>query len=300
MVKLKNAKQNAGCLEIDLSRYQNVTPKFFIRKITNGGEDTQSYHYQHYFQVYYVVKGYITHTTDFGHINLGYGDLCVIPPNFRHTINVNTANTEFYSCSFSADFVDQILLHVGTGGLLSGLFNSGEVVLLKSIPAQPQQHLQNLMNFLLYEYETKPANVDYAVKNCLASIFCMLLALLQSQEPIITDPTEKYSILHCINYVKNNFDKPLTLNDMVKLSHMQKKDFCLQFKNFSGHTFNDFLNKIRVEKALELLKDTQSKIPLTRIALMCGYENYITFYRNFIKHTGVTPADYLKLNGAEQ
>lgn len=300
MVKFKKAKQTASCLEIDLSTYKNITPKFFIRKIV-GASNVQSYHYQHYFQVYYVVKGYITHTTEFGNINLGYGDLCIIPPDFKHSINVNTANTEFYSCSFSADFVDQILLNqAGTGGLLSGLFNSGEVVLLKSIPAQPQLHLQNLMNFLLYEYETTPINVDYAIKNCLASIFCMLSALLQSQEPIITDPADKYSILHCINYVKNNYDKPLTLQDMVKLSHMQKKDFCARFKNFSGHTFNDYLNKIRIEKALELLKDTQSKIPFTRIAVMCGYENYITFYRNFIKHTGITPAEYLKMNCEEK
>lgn len=299
MIKAKKQTKKSTCLEINLSSYKNITPKFFIRKIYGDG-NIQSYHYQHYFQMYYVIKGYITHTTALENINLGYGDLCVIPPDYQHTINVNTANAEFYACSFSADFVESILQQAGTGGLLSGLFNSGDIVLLKSIPAQPQLHLQNLMNFLLYEFETKPINVDYAIKNCLSSIFCVLLALLHSQEPIITEPTEKYSILNCINYVKNNYDKPLSLNDMIKLSHMQKKDFCLRFKNFSGHTFNDYLNKIRIEKAVELLKDTESKIPLTRIAVICGYDNYITFYRNFIKYTGITPAEYLKLKDEEE
>ncbi|MNE86506.1 HTH-type transcriptional regulator YesS [compost metagenome] len=58
--------------------------------------------------------------------------------------------------------------------------------------------------------------------------------------------------------------------------------------------FVDFLAELRVNKAKELLDDTQ--VSIQDIALQVGYANAITFGRVFKRVTGMTPGDYRKLN----
>ena len=82
---------------------------------------------------------------------------------------------------------------------------------------------------------------------------------------------------------------------MAKQIRMSSKEFGAQFKAFSGRTFHDFLNKVRIEKAAEILKKAEGSIPLSELAQLCGYENYVTFYRNFCKYTGGSPQDFLNM-----
>jgi len=81
---------------------------------------------------------------------------------------------------------------------------------------------------------------------------------------------------------------------MTKLSHLPRKDFCLEFKRLTGCTFNDWLNKLRIEKALETLKSVHYDYSLRQIAIICGYDTYATFYRNFIKRVGISPEKFIQ------
>jgi len=75
---------------------------------------------------------------------------------------------------------------------------------------------------------------------------------------------------------------------------MQRSEFCTVFREISGLSFNTMLNKLRIEKALNIIKDNTCKYPLNKISVMCGYQQFTTFYRNFIKFTGVNPNTFIK------
>ena len=108
-------------------------------------------------------------------------------------------------------------------------------------------------------------------------------------------PADKSGILYAIHYVKANYEKPITSEAIAKAVCMSPKKFADQFKKFSGRTFHDFLNKVRIEKATEILKKTGTSISFSELSGLCGYENYVTFYRNFCKYTGVSPAEFLQI-----
>lgn len=280
-----------GCLNIKQS-VADVSPKFHIERAENTAGN-QSFFYRDHFRVYYIVRGYVTVSANSkDDLRLGYGDICILPPNCKHTVRVNTTSTDYYVFTFSIDFIEHILQHqAGEGGRLSSLFNRGEPVVIAPVPAEMQIHLQHLMDFMRYEYDSGVGGKELALRNCLATVFCVFLELLQAQQSIC-ETGEKRGILFAIDYIKNNYVQKLTPDDMAKKAYMTKKEFELRFKKISGHSFHDFLNKTRIQKSIEILKKSQGEITFSELSWLCGYDNYITFYRNFVKYTGLPPAQF--------
>ena len=280
-----------GCLNIKASS-ERVTPKFHIEKAeSTAGE--QSFFYRNHFRIYYILKGYVTVTAEnSGALRLGYGDICIVPPSNSHRVRINTGSTDYYVFTFSIDFIEHILQHqAGTGGRLSALFNGNSPVVIAPVPAEMQIHLQHLMEFMRHEYDAGGDGAEYTLRNCLATVFCVFLELLKNKQSA-PESAEKNGIFYAINYVKANYAEELTAEGMAKLVNMSKKDFASGFKRFSGHTFHEFLSKTRIEKAVEVLRKSEGDITLLELAWLCGYENYVTFYRNFVKYTGLSPADF--------
>ena len=56
------------------------------------------------------------------------------------------------------------------------------------------------------------------------------------------------------------------------------------------------LNRKRIQRALSLIKNGEK---ITDVAYNCGYAEFTTFYRNFLRITGMPPADYRRRNGAD-
>ena len=93
-------------------------------------------------------------------------------------------------------------------------------------------------------------------------------------------------------YIKQNFQKPLTINLLSKefgynpsyITHI----FCDQLKI----PFRTYLGAVRSEYAATLILSTDKS--MTQIAFECGYENLNTFSRCFKKHFSQTPTEYKK------
>jgi AraC-like DNA-binding protein len=67
-----------------------------------------------------------------------------------------------------------------------------------------------------------------------------------------------------------------------------------------GMSFFDFINRLRVQDAIELLCVKQSEVPaILNVALAVGFNSTSTFYAAFKKSTGQTPAQYRKARASE-
>lgn len=99
-----------------------------------------------------------------------------------------------------------------------------------------------------------------------------------------------YHVIRAIDYIKKNYDKPLSLNDMAKYLGLNKSYFSHLFKKETGKTYSQFVNQIRVEKSKELIVSTN--LSLLDIALSVGYNNQNYYNMAFKKITGLTPLRY--------
>ncbi len=282
-----------GCLNIKQS-IKNVKPKFYIEKVDNPPKK-EEYFYRNHFRVYYIEKGYVTVFSDDGESKrLGYGDISIIPPSVKHALLTNTASTSIYTFTFSIDFVENILQNqAGTSGVLSSIFNKMKIITIAPVPPEMQIHLNHLMEFMCYECGDSSGGAELVLRNAFATVLCIFLVLLEKQESE-QSLSDKNGIIYAINYIKANYSENLVPSDVAKIVNMSMKNFIASFKRFSGHSFHDFLNKVRIEKSVEILKAKGDAITLSELVEICGYNNYITFYRNFVKYTGISPLEFQK------
>ncbi len=65
--------------------------------------------------------------------------------------------------------------------------------------------------------------------------------------------------------------------------------FSRLFHKLAGMTFSQYLNRVRVEKAVDILKEND-EISMTEVSLRCGFDSIRNFNRIFKKYTGYTPS----------
>lgn len=75
----------------------------------------------------------------------------------------------------------------------------------------------------------------------------------------------------------------------VDFMHMSGAYFSRFFKRISGMTFSMYLNHIRVNKAIDLIRNR--KMSMTDIAMSCGFDTIRNFNRVFRQITGYSPRD---------
>lgn len=92
--------------------------------------------------------------------------------------------------------------------------------------------------------------------------------------------------------IDQNFDQPITINSLSDQVYLSPNYLRSIFKDKTGITIHDYLTRIRLGKATELLADGSLKIQ--DIAQRVGYESTSYFISLFLKNQGVTPNEYRK------
>ena len=102
------------------------------------------------------------------------------------------------------------------------------------------------------------------------------------------------NIEKALDLIYYNYSDAITVHDAATVSGYGKSNFCKIFKNITGDTFHNILNKQRVEVACNLLSETN--LPIAEIAQQVGLCEPKTFCRVFRSVMGITPGTYRKKN----
>jgi len=97
-------------------------------------------------------------------------------------------------------------------------------------------------------------------------------------------------ISHIIRYISSNYESRITVLDISRAIGLNPQYFSTFFVKHFGQTFVDFLNDYRVNRSLHAL--VNSEIPITEIALSCGFGTYKSFINAFKKAFGITPSEF--------
>lgn len=100
-------------------------------------------------------------------------------------------------------------------------------------------------------------------------------------------------IIEAKKYVSQYYSSHIKLFDVAKHVNMNVDYFSHLFKKETGHSFTEYLNEFRIEKAKPLLLSGQFKVYETAFAVGFQDENY--FIKRFKKQTGYTPSEYMRL-----
>jgi two-component system, response regulator YesN len=102
-------------------------------------------------------------------------------------------------------------------------------------------------------------------------------------------------IYKAIDYLKRNYMKKITLEEVANYINLSPSYFCKIFKDEMKLSFNQYLNKVRINMSKKLLAD--DSIALVDVTNLVGYEDQSYFSRVFKKQTGVSPGRYRESRG---
>ena len=99
-----------------------------------------------------------------------------------------------------------------------------------------------------------------------------------------------HKLKNVLVFMRDNYDKPISLSDMADAADMSSKYFCYFFKEMTRKSPVEYLNTYRVEKAARKL--ITSDISVTDVAFTCGFNDLSYFIKSFKAYKGVTPAKF--------
>jgi len=131
---------------------------------------------------------------------------------------------------------------------------------------------------LFYEKKT-----SYLVSELIVDIFRN--EPLKKYSPNSSTALTKYKQL--LNLIDENYDS-ISFKDAASFMCLSEAYFSKYFKKQSGMTFSQYLNVVKIEKAVNLLK-TDNNIKMTDLMIKCGFNTIRNFNRTFKEITGYSP-----------
>lgn len=146
-----------------------------------------------------------------------------------------------------------------------------------------------------HEEEVSDSVIPYKPKKYIPNLIMLLHGIAKSCEIVdshLSSRNTAYSLYvkKGIDFMYDNYQNPITLDDISKHVKINKCYFCSLFKKEVNKTISQFLNEIRIDKSKELL--VKRDMSILDVALNVGFNNQNYYNMTFKKLTGSTPMEF--------
>ncbi len=103
-----------------------------------------------------------------------------------------------------------------------------------------------------------------------------------------------FYIQEAVAFMEQNYQRNLSVEEIADVCKLDRSYFSKLFKQRKGCPPQEFLIRLRLSKAAEMMKTTS--VSIGDIAVACGYPNQLHFSRSFKQHYGVSPRELRSQN----
>jgi len=93
-----------------------------------------------------------------------------------------------------------------------------------------------------------------------------------------------------INYISENYNKNISLEDLASVSYMTTNSFCFYFKNRTGKTAFQFIREYRINKACQMLINGEKNV--SQVCFDTGFNSLSSFNRVFKSLKHISASEY--------
>lgn len=143
-----------------------------------------------------------------------------------------------------------------------------------------------------------PMSMELQMQIALLEIWQQIYEHVETEEISGTEngrDTER--IRQIMEYIQKHYAEKITLEDLADQIHLCKSESCRLFKRYMNESMFDYLLGYRVERSLELLR--QSELDVTQISGRVGFANPGYYSRIFKRKMGCTPLEFRKSRAGE-
>lgn len=287
--KATEEKRQHSTTLIPYSYYECRIPEYFMNV---------PMHWHNEFEINCILRGQGEFICGDDKFTAREGDLLIVPPNMPHAA---------YPFSSNALVYDALVFHPNMLGVGSNDRCTTECIRplidgsLKINPlirsdAPNYRQIKSVMDRIFSCVHDNLPHSDLLLKSEMLRLFW----LLEKDENIICRKENGISyskmIRPALEYMMENFQENITIDQLADLVHLSKSHFMSCFKKAVGIGAIEHLTQLRINAACEALSSTEKNI--SDIAFDCGYSNLSNFNRQFKKIVGCSPKEYRNHNAS--
>ena len=165
------------------------------------------------------------------------------------------------------------------------------------VPEQGPQYIpHNEKGIRIWEEMYENLSRGYSPENLMNTNLCLyhLIAtfVFSQQQNQNSSSPEKAIIRETIDYMKNNLDKTIRIEDFADLNKYSVSHFSKLFRLTTGMSPIEYFIHLKMQKACQLLYTEDSRVK--QIAALLGYDDPYYFSRLFKKYMNISPETYRK------
>ena len=228
------------------------------------------------YHILYITEGVGNVTIDGKRTDLPAGSLLFyLPGQYREYDLYRNLRSKSYYVFFSGDACEEMVRELKLDG--RNVYNVGlDMQLIK------------LFDNLTAEYSGKNEHYEYMCQSCILGILASIARNI-SEEPRVPSELRK-RINDVCRYMYENCEKIESISSLAQICHLSESRFSHLFSDVMGTSPKNYLIRIRIEKAKELLADTEHSIG--RISELVGLHDQNYFSRIFKRFMGISPTQY--------
>lgn len=255
-------------------------------------------HCHDYIELTFLLEGQCQYELNGKIYDVKENDVLFINPHCTHTTIVT--DKDRLPVLFAIGFTD-----INLNGLKmpENTFSFSDIPLVYSCPDALNQSLRKIINDILLE---KTNNLPGRYFFMHASLVQLLLTIIryffkpdynnnslqlsELNEETLSIRGKKQIVEDICVYMNEHYAEKISLEAIASNMYLSPIYISKLFKEETGDSPINYLISIRLKKAASLLKN--SRLPISEISVMVGYENTYYFSKLFKKHYGVTPKEY--------
>lgn len=290
--------------------YPTLTGKTLFRKnefvYVNRSDELKEFngimHKHDFIEIAYVISGNGLHIVGNHKVNTSKGDLFIVNYDIPHGFFPNPDNDPelvVYNCVFMPNFLDASLLgsmyfqDIFSSFLFKSFFpedNARNADL--SLKGTEYQDIGDMFHKMYEEYKNMKKGYLEIIRAYLIELIVKIFRLMDNSKKSNISPQNQRLIYQAVNYLRENYNAEIRLEELAMKSFISKNYFSRLFKEVTGINFTDYIQNLRVDEACRLLKSTNMKV--IDIANTVGFKDIKFFYEVFKKLTGKTPGEFRK------
>lgn len=244
-----------------------------------------------------ITKGCGIHTIDGHTMKTRLGDVFLIDYGMKHDLMPITEPFEWINCIFRPELLCDIFsTQESAASLLYYIFYNNKLsdpnAVTLNINLRPNgDDITDIFRDMLREYNEKRHGYESILQNYLTVVLTKIARHIFSEtEKSKNTPMCEDIIGDAINKLDKASPGSLSAKELADSYFLSQSSFSTKFKEKVGVSFLEYVTKLRIKRACELL--VTSDLRINEIQLCAGYQDAKAFYRAFHRCVGMTPTQY--------
>lgn len=240
-----------------------------------------------------ITDGSALYQIDLTDYEVKEGDILFIPPLLLHSISLD-AKKKFLSETyvFHMNFLGGNSTDICSTRYLTPIMNqeiSMPYLITKSHPAYTS--LRKIFGQIASLYDETINGYELALKAMFLQAIFLLLQYSEKKEISGTE-TSSDKLKQVLDYIELHYAESISVPELAKMCYFSEYHFMRFFRKHMNMTCVEYINNLRLEKAVELFEQGNSSI--LDVSLSVGFHNLSYFHRAFKKKYNMTPLTFMK------